>query len=200
MKTRALATLSLLAPLFLISATPSVPSGGGPALRPAQGSRAESPGPAELIAARFHAYQTAMSPEEIRSVARAIERAADREQMSWEIVLAVIHTESGFHCFAVSRVGALGLMQIMPPTGQDLAAELGLVWDGPDMLFRPVENVEMGTRYLASLYARYGDWDKALAAYNWGPARIDWRLSRGRAMPVRYVNQVYAKLQSPAAP
>ena len=58
----------------------------------------------------------------------------------------------------------------------------------------------MGTHYLVELRSRYGDRDKALAAYNWGPARIDWRLRRGRAMPVRYVDRVLAHLQSPTPP
>ena len=68
------------------------------------------------------------------------------------------------------------------------------------MLFQPKINVRLGPRYLARLHDRYGDWDTALAAYNWGPARIDWRLSRGRAMPVRYAHAVLDRLQSPARP
>ena len=193
MKTRALATLSLLAPLFLISATPKVPSGGGPALRPAQGSRAESPGPAELIAARFHAYQTAMSPEEIRSVARAIERATDREQMSWEIVLAVIHTESGFHCFAVSRVGALGLMQIMPATGQDLAAAL-LLARQRDLIrgLRLEVPGWSGDPELAADEAMLGDYLAALDR----PAAQDALQRRYLADSLRYA--AFRKLQSAA--
>ena len=54
-------------------------------------------------------------------------------------------------------------------------------------LFDPFVNVRLGTAYLAELAARYdGDMATALAAYNWGPGHIDWRLQRGRALPTEY--------------
>lgn len=160
----------------------------------------EGPGAVEFIEARFHDYQAGLSPREIREVAETIVRESQPRDLPWELVLAVIHTESGFHNFAVSKVGALGLMQIMPATGAQLARELRIDWQGPRTLFDPVPNVRMGTRYLAQLRGRYGDWDRALAAYNWGPERIDGRIQRGRALPVRYAQTVLARLQSPLTP
>ena len=154
----------------------------------------------DWIEGRFAARATGLSPDEIRAVARAIEEHADRNSVDRELVMAVIHTESGFQNFARSRVGALGLMQIMPHTGEMLAQELGLPWKGPDMLFDPVVNVAMGTRYLAMLHTKYRSWDRALAAYNWGPARIDGRLRRGRQLPVRYVAKVMGQLSRPPSP
>ncbi len=158
------------------------------------------PNALEWIEGRFSSHATGLSPDEIRAVSRALEEHALRNSIDRELVMAVIHTESGFQNFARSRVGALGLMQIMPDTGEMLAAELGIPWKGPDMLFDPVVNIAMGTRYLAMLHARYSSWDGALAAYNWGPARIDGRLRRGRQLPVRYVAKVMGQLQSPATP
>jgi soluble lytic murein transglycosylase-like protein len=55
--------------------------------------------------------------------------------------------------------------------------------------------LRLGTRYLAILHARYGTWQKALAAYNWGPAAIDKRLADGDRVPEVYVQQVYARLK-----
>ena len=158
------------------------------------------PDAALWIEGRFSSHATGLSAAEIREVAQAIEEHSLRNSIDRELVMAVIHTESGFQNFARSRAGALGLMQIMPHTGEMLAAELGIPWKGPDMLFDPVVNIAMGTRYLAMLHARYSSWDGALAAYNWGPARIDGRLRRGRQLPVRYVAKVMGQLQSPATP
>jgi len=119
-----------------------------------------------------------------------------RNRIDPHLVLAVMHTESGFYNFSRSPVGALGLMQIMPATGEMLAREAGLRWTGPDDLFSPELNVRLGTRYLALLHARYGTWQKALAAYNWGPAAIDRRLAEGDRVPDAYVHTVYARLAS----
>jgi soluble lytic murein transglycosylase-like protein len=148
------------------------------------------------IEAAFAARTTALSTEEIRDTARAIDTAAARHGVEPELILAVIHIESGYFNFARSHVGALGLMQLMPATGRMLARESGVAWSGPEDLFDPALNVALGTRYLAELRDRYGDWDHALAAYNWGPGAIDRRLARGDGLPSRYRRQVLARLTS----
>jgi soluble lytic murein transglycosylase len=79
-------------------------------------------------------------------------------------VKAVIAAESNFDPAAVSRRGAQGLMQLMPET----AAALGVA----DPL-QPLENVRAGTRYLRLMIDRYGDLERALAAYNAGPTVVD---------------------------
>src|SRR5262245_37977577 len=73
------------------------------------------------------------------------------------LVKAVIAAESNFDPVAVSRKGAQGLMQVMPITGGDLGVE------DP---FQPTDNVRAGTRYLRSMLDRYGDLERAVAAYN----------------------------------
>ncbi len=156
------------------------------------------PTPFAQIAARFERFQTGLAPFEIRAVARAIAQESERNGFDWEMVLAIIDTESGFNNFARSNVGALGLMQIMPATGDMLAAELGIPWKGAETLFDPVVNVRLGTRYLAYLHAKYQVWDAALAAYNWGPGAIDRRLRRGDRLPVLYSRAVYARVEQQA--
>jgi soluble lytic murein transglycosylase len=94
-----------------------------------------------------------------------ISRAADIYGVPAAMVKAVIHAESSFNPRAVSRKGAMGLMQLMPDTARDL---------GVREPFREEENVLGGTRYLRTLRDRYsGSWTHALAAYNAGPSTVD---------------------------
>ncbi len=134
---------------------------------------------------------TAMSSQETASTLgatdgrldRIVRDAAARHQVDPALVKAVISTESGWNSRAVSRKGAVGLMQLIPGTAQRF---------GVGNPFDPAQNVEGGTTYLKSLLDRYnGDLTKTLAAYNAGERAVD--LSRGvPAYPEtqRYVQKV----------
>jgi soluble lytic murein transglycosylase-like protein len=91
-------------------------------------------------------------------------RSARNHRVEPALVKAVIAAESNFMPQAVSRVGAQGLMQLMPQTARQLGVE------NP---FHPGDNVEGGTRYLRDMLDRYGDLKRALAAYNAGPEAVD---------------------------
>lgn len=93
----------------------------------------------------------------------AVKQAARRHGVSAPLILAVIQAESAFQARAVSRKGAVGLMQLMPET----AAALGI--HNP---YNPWENIAGGTRYLSHCLSRFGDTALALAAYNAGPHRV----------------------------
>lgn len=94
-----------------------------------------------------------------------IREAATRYSVNAQLVRAVIRAESAFDPLAVSRVGAQGLMQLMPA----LAKELGVT--DP---FDPRQNVMAGTRYLAQLLESHnGNVELALASYNAGPGNVD---------------------------
>ena len=77
-----------------------------------------------------------------------------------------------------SRAGAMGLMQVMPETYEEMRLQLGLGGDPYD----PHDNVLAGAAYLREMYDRYG-YPGFLAAYNAGPERYDDYLIRGRALP-----------------
>ena len=133
---------------------------------------------------------TGLSRHEEENVARTVVREAKRYDLDPALVLAVIQVESGGYNLATSHVGALGLMQLLPSTAEELAQRLGLDWRGADSLFDPVMNVKLGTAYIKHLSDRYGDVTTALAAYNWGPGRIDQRLRKGTSVPSTYIDRV----------
>ena len=82
-----------------------------------------------------------------------------------ELVLAMIEVESSYKADAVSKAGAIGLMQVIPEQHEDRMIKLNC----PDLL-DPYQNVKVGMNYLAELIDKYdGNLHKALTAYNHGP-------------------------------
>jgi soluble lytic murein transglycosylase-like protein len=94
-----------------------------------------------------------------------IKAASDRYKIPQELIKAVIKQESNFKEDAVSNKGAVGMMQLMPQTSDVLGVE------DP---FDAEQNIFGGTQYLRHLIDLYGgNLNKALAAYNAGPNRVD---------------------------
>lgn len=92
------------------------------------------------------------------------------------LISRIIHNESRGRPDVVSPKGAIGLMQIMPATGQQLAKEMGIKDFTPEMLKDPELNRRMGEYYVRKLTDQYGgNQPMALAAYNAGPGRVsEW--------------------------
>ena len=89
------------------------------------------------------------------------------------LVYAVIRTESDFDSGAVSPVGAVGLMQLMPSTFEWLTDDMLFEHLENGMLYDPETNIRYGTYCLSYLYDRYGNWETAIAAYNGGLGNVD---------------------------
>jgi len=95
-----------------------------------------------------------------KSYEEDILRAAKQHDVDPDLVKAVIKVESNFNSSAISRKGAMGIMQLMPDTAE------GYSVDNP---FNPKENIDGGTKYLKKLIEMFGgDLKLALAAYNAG--------------------------------
>lgn len=99
--------------------------------------------------------------------------AARRRGLDPWFVAGLIRQESLFLPDARSSAGAVGLMQVLPSTGRDLARRDGLPGFAPAMLTDPAVNIRLGTLFVAELLDRHGgNKAYALAAYNAGPSRV----------------------------
>lgn len=106
-------------------------------------------------------------------------------------VAAMIRQESFWDPNAGSRAGALGLTQVIPPTGEGIASALGRTEFKAEDLFRPATSIEFGVYYLAGQVRRFGDPYAALAAYNAGPGNaIRWTGAAAGARPADFVEAI----------
>lgn len=94
---------------------------------------------------------------------KLIEQEASKENVSADLVKAVVKAESNGNPLAVSSKGAIGLMQLMPGTAKELGVDP----------YNAAQNLNGGIRYLKNMAIRYQDLDKTLAAYNAGPGAVD---------------------------
>ena len=138
--------------------------------------------PGEADSERTHAvdalagtalYQRATDPRLVHRYESLIEAHSERNGLDPALVKAVIAVESSFNPLALSAKGAVGLMQVLPATGErygvlaDARASIG------QKLLDPATNLRIGTRYLRDLLARFAnDVSLALAAYNAGEGSV----------------------------
>ena len=101
--------------------------------------------------------------KEERQLQPIIVAAANRHKVDSALVKAIILAESGYNPRAVSKVGARGLMQLMPRTAKSL---------GVTDSFNPEHNINAGVRYFKKLLNQFGDVKLALAAYNAGGRNV----------------------------
>lgn len=134
---------------------------------------------------------------DIDGVAEVLIEESRRTGLALDLILALIHVESSGRAGARSHAGAIGLMQLLPPTAEEVALQIELDWHGPKTLEDARANVRLGVTYLAGLIERFGDVPTALAAYNWGPTRVSRFQRTGVAVPQGYANKVLATALDP---
>lgn len=139
-----------------------------------------------------------------KSIKHHLRAAAEQQAVDYELLQALIATESGFDAQAVSPKGAVGLMQLMPATASRFGVRADAKRSLEQKLADPAVNVPAGTRYLRYLLDLFpGRMDLALAAYNAGEGAVQ---RAGNQIPafketqnyVRTVLALYHQLKPPA--
>jgi len=151
-------------------------------------------------------YQRVADHPNLRRYGPLIDQYARTHAVDPALVKAIIAVESGFEPSAVSPKGAVGLMQVIPATGEryGLAADRQLSVD--QKLADPATNLRIGTRYLRDLLARFAnDLTLALAAYNAGEGAVERYGNRVPPFPetqeyVKLVQQFYTLYRPPPPP
>ena len=150
-------------------------------------------------------YERATDERVTRRYSGLIDRYARTNGLDPALVKAVVAVESAFDPRAVSAKGAVGLMQVIPETGERYGLMADAHRSAAELLYDPATNLRIGTRYLRDLLNRFdNDLVLALAAYNAGEGSVS---ARDNSLPpfaetrayVRIVQQVYA-LYRPAPP
>jgi soluble lytic murein transglycosylase len=118
--------------------------------------------------------------------ADALWRHGERYDVDPLMALGLMRQESVYRQWALSPVGAVGLMQVMPRTGARIAARMGDDTYSPDRLQDPATNVRYGVWYLSMLLDRFGGaWPLAVASYNGGPHNVSaWLRPFGDQIPM----------------
>ena len=126
---------------------------------------------ARLTIGAAGSYRARWHPRAYRAT---VEREATAQSVDPTQLWALMYTESRFRRHAVSSVGARGAIQIMPNTGELLAARLGETLDDTDLLFDIDTNVHLAAYYLAELLRKFhGQAAMAYASYNGGPFNVE---------------------------
>jgi hypothetical protein len=165
---------------------------GGPQAKPGGGARYSASAVTRMeLSTRF------------KAVRHLIREAATQHGLEFELLQAVIATESGFDPGAVSPKGAIGLMQVIPATAERFGVRPLANQSVSERLTDPRTNIQAGSRYLAWLITYFnGDLRLALAAYNAGEGAVR---RAGRRIPnypetiayVRKVSDLHASLKPP---
>jgi hypothetical protein len=140
-----------------------------------------------------------------KAVKHHLREASNVNKIDFELLQALIATESGFDASAVSPKGAVGLMQLMPPTAQRYGVQADAKTSVEKKLTDPKINVKAGSHYLRDLLAMFpGNTELALAAYNAGEGAVKRYGNKIPPFPetqnyVKTVMQIYTYLKPPAA-
>jgi soluble lytic murein transglycosylase-like protein len=121
-----------------------------------------------------------------KALNKMIKRIALKYDVDPNLIKAMISVESAYKSDAISSKGAIGYMQLMPGTAEDMGINP----------YDAEENIEGGTKYISKLLDMFGDYELALAAYNAGPgAVIKYDGIPPYKETVDYVNKVMSKLE-----
>lgn len=123
-----------------------------------------------------------------KKIIRTVIKSSERTNLDPYLILCIIEIESSYRVNAISKRGAVGLMQVKPSVANSIANQI-LKEEKYD-LRNPEHNIAIGTFYLSRLIEFFGDLEKALLAYNIGPTRVMEILRSNEKPPERYLNKI----------
>lgn len=172
-----LPTLLLAGLLFVTATLPIMDIGGSNELQPIEDTYQD------LNLAEIAAHLSARLPSEHKQdsykLAKLLLQLSERHMLSPGIILSLIETESSYRNTVVSKKGAVGLMQLLPDTAEEVARTYRIPYHSEADLYDPATNLRLGVAYLAYLRGRFGNSLHYLAAYNMGPTALRTRLKSG---------------------
>lgn len=107
-----------------------------------------------------------------------VEKYAEEYKIEKELIYAMIKAESNFNSEAISNKNAIGLMQILESTANEVAKEIEREITREDII-NPEINIHLGTKYISNLIKRYGNIELAIASYNAGIGNVDNWINQG---------------------
>lgn len=96
-----------------------------------------------------------------------------------DLIFAIIKAESNFEYDAKSSQNAMGLMQLLNSTAEEVANKLKIEYNNENTLLNPENNIQMGVKYFSELYDIYGNIELAICAYNAGIGNVNSWISKG---------------------
>lgn len=107
-----------------------------------------------------------------------VEKYAKQFGIDEKYIYSIIKAESNYNIEANSSKGAIGLMQLLPTTAEEIAMSLGIDFED-ESLYNPEINIMIGTKYFSNLIKVYHNTMLALAAYNAGPGNVSKWIENG---------------------
>ncbi|MGZ3694925.1 MAG: lytic transglycosylase domain-containing protein [Bdellovibrionota bacterium] len=134
---------------------------------------------------------------QIRDLSQFILLKSEQFDISPLLVLSLIEVESRFRVSAVSKKGAMGLMQVMPATAAFLSiTDSDLQWGGTPDLNNPKVNIEYGLRYMTRLKTQFQKPEHVITAYNIGPTALSKKLRNGEVVSLDYYKKVMEAMRT----
>jgi soluble lytic murein transglycosylase-like protein len=135
-------------------------------------------------------FQIGFNQEEATRLGDVIYAESKKYGYDPMFIMAVIKTESSFRKGQISSAGAVGLMQVIPYVGADVAPRAGVDWGGSSTLVEPETNIKVGARLLFEQILKFGDVKKALVSYNMGETALRDLMRQNKPLPKRYLEAV----------
>lgn len=131
-----------------------------------------------------------------QALATHLMKLSREHKVSPSLILAVIGAESTYRVYAKSHVGALGLMQVLPPTAAFIAKKANVKsYHKAKDLYNPYINLEIGVSYIAYLRTRFDNSIHYVAAYNLGPTTVNRMINTNKfalGKVNKYVSEIHA--------